>query len=491
MKTLGKANSRFVKTKLFGVFLLLLTAGTFIFFVSARSNEELLPVEAPLNPEFLEYIEMQEQGLIRPMYTAEGYPLGLIPSPVDVQYTDEEEEIGIEEVTALPKTYDLRNKNKLTDIRNQGSCGSCWAFTAMGALESSLMPMEAWDFSEQHLITNHGFKWKPCGGGNLLMAVAYLARRHGPVDESDHPYQYSAHIRALDAQKHVRDVVYFPERKNANDNKDIKKAVQKYGAVYITMKYVSSKYNPVYCAYYNPDLDEGAHGVNIVGWDDTFSKDKFNETPPGDGAFICRNSWGTDWGEDGYFYISYYDEYLGKDYYNAAFAEVGEATEYTDIYEYDKSGWTGTYGWPPDNTAWFANIFKAEASHSLGAVSFYAVGKTNTYTVYIYTGVNDGQPRSGVLKTQKSGRFKSPGYYTIDIGEVPLTKGEKFSVVVEMTTKGYEYPIPLERRIKKFTLKKNCKGKIGESFVSHYGDYWFDLCSLIKNSNVCLKAFAK
>jgi len=97
----------------------------------------------------------------------------------------------------------------------------------------------------------------------------------------------------------------------------------------------------------------------------------------------------------------------------------------------------------------------------------------------------------GVLKTQKSGRFKSPGYYTIDIGEVPLTKGEKFSVVVEMTTKGYEYPIPLERRIKKFTLKKNCKGKIGESFVSHYGDYWFDLCSLIKNSNVCLKAFAK
>lgn len=498
MKIWNRGKSSLSQLKLLGFISILVAVGTLLFFIPSSSTDDHPPVEAPLNPEFLEYLEMKEQGLIRPMYTAEGYPLGLIPSPHDIDYPEDVEEQDEGEIAALPKTYNLRTRNKLTVIKNQGQCGSCWAFATYGALESSLLMAESslrikevCDFSEQHLITKHGFKGGPCEGGTIDQAVAYLARGDGPIDESDLPYVYSSSISALDVKKQIQDVIYFPERKNATDNSLIKKAIQRYGAVYSGMRYNSSRYNPINTAYYNPDLDEGSHAVNIVGWDDTFRKEYFIETPPGDGAFIVRNSWGTDWGDNGYFYISYHDAFLAMTGWSAAFDRTVDASTYSEIYQYDPSGWVTRVGYPPSNTAWFANIFKAKSNHSLKAVSFYALGKTNTYKIYVYTGVRKNQPRSGTLKTQKSGRFKSPGYYTVDIGEVPLSKGNKFSVVVMMKSKGNEYPIAYERHIKGYTLKKNSKGKKGESFISYNGDDWTDLYSWRKKSNVCLKGFVK
>lgn len=292
MHSKNKNKSHFIK--LLGIFFLLIGAGAFLFFASARSTDEPLPVEAPLNPEFLEYIEMQEKGLVRPMYTAEGYPLGLIPSPHEIGYIEDLEDQDIGEIVAFSKRFDLRTENKLTDIKDQGSCGSCWSFATYGALESSLMPNEVWDLSEKDLLTKHGFKSGPCDGGHIDMAVAYMGSGDGPITEEKSPYDLGAYTSALDVIKRIQDVIYIPKRKNSKDNKEIKKAVQKYGAVYTVYRHDSIKYNSTYYAYYNPDLDEGAHAVCIVGWDDKFSKNKFNETPPGNGAFIVRNSWGTD-----------------------------------------------------------------------------------------------------------------------------------------------------------------------------------------------------
>lgn len=146
-----------------------------------------------------------------------------------------------------------------------GTFGSCWAFAAYAALESSLLPGKVWDFSEQHLIMNHGFKYNPCEGGNIDMAVAYLARWKGPVSDSDYPYQYAADIHAQKEKKHIQDVIYISKRKNSKDNKGIKNAVLKYGAVHTSMYYDGSKYNPSHFAYHNQNSEEGAHCVAIVG----------------------------------------------------------------------------------------------------------------------------------------------------------------------------------------------------------------------------------
>jgi len=451
--------------------------------------------QAPMNPKFLKYLEDQSKGLYQAIHTSDGHPLGLIPDPIDLKnlYTPHFDTQSHLITTALPKSYDLRTKQKLPSIRDQGACGSCWAFAALAATESSLLPSQKRDFSEQHLITKHGFKGGPCAGGNILQAVAYLARWSGPLNESDLPYKYASLTDYTDAKKHVQNVILIPPRSGPSDNKKIKDAVMKYGAVYTTMFYDPDNqyYDPSHHSYYNPSVEEGGHAVAIVGWQNEFDKNNFREIPPGNGAFIVRNSWGPDWGEDGYFYVSYHDPYFAASGLNSALKKPESASNYKELYEYDPSGCTTLLGYPPSYKAWFANIFKAQSNTPLKAVSFYAFGTTNRYKIYIYTNVDANEPRSGILARKKSGKVTSMGYYTIRFNKVPLKQDERFSVVVSLETTGWEYPIAIEAPINGYT--KNLKAKKGQSFVSPDGESWDDLPTFpsYKKTNVCLKAFAK
>jgi hypothetical protein len=263
------------------------------------------------------------------------------------------------------------------------------------------------------------------------------------------------------------------------------------------MYWSNSCYNPNTYAYYNPNQQVGGHAVNIVGWNDNFSAGNFavpgsgdKATPPGNGAFLVRNSWGPSWGWAGYFWVSYYDAYFARRSANVIF--TGEATNnYKTKYEYDPLGWVISLGGGTD-TGWFANIFKATSSTPLKAVSFYAAGTTNNYEIYVYTNATANQPRSGKLATTKKGKC-GPGYFTFKITNVPLTKGKLFSIVVKLKTKGYNYPIPIERKYTGYSSKASSKA--GQSFRSYDGDDWDDVTKLALFAglwpNVCLKAFAK
>lgn len=474
-----------------GLIILFLIAGL-VFFLSlgikAQDSHKLRP--APINPEFLEYI--QNLNLKKwPNYTEDGHPLGLRPSPLNIFYVKNTHPAEFKPVRekSLPTSYDLRYEGKLSPIRNQGSCGSCWAFASYGSLESFLLPSESWDFSEQNLIDHHGFDWQPCEGGDIFMATAYLARWSGPVKEEDDPYQY-AYLTGLKTRKHVQNVIYLPPRNNSLDNDQLKMAIMKYGAVYTTMYFANSCYNASNKAYYNKDIEEGGHAVAIVGWDDNFDKSKFKTAPSGNGAFIARNSWGKSWGESGYFYISYYDNYLGKGMNAVLTAEP--TSGYVDIYQYDRLGWTWSLGYG-STTAWMANIFTAKSNNPLIAVSFYAGGSSNSYEIFIYIDVNDGQPRSGLLARKESGLLTSPGYFTIPLKVgVSLKEGQRFSVVLKLTTKNYNYPIPIEYPHHDYSSL--ARAEAGESFISQNGSVWNDLHTSwggeFANSNVCLKAFA-
>lgn len=443
------------------------------------------PFPAPVNENFLDF-QSRVKRAQWPVFSEEGLSFGWRPSPLDTTYT-----IGFSDASlqALPSSYDLRGQKKLTSIRNQGNCGSCWSFATYGSLESFLMPNEH-DFSEQNMINNHGFDWGPCEGGNIDMAMAYLTRWSGPVNEADDPYRHAS-ITAYPIRKHVQEAIYIPPRKNSMDNSKIKQAVMDLGAVYTSMYWVNNYFNNLHNSYFNPDNDSGGHAVTIVGWDDNFSKNKFAQIPPGDGAFIVRNSWGKDWGDSGYFYVSYYDKYFARLGFNVVVKGV-PTSGYLKNYYYDKLGWTWSLGYGSE-TAWFANIFTAKNNIPLTAVSFYMAGERNEYDIYIYRNVSSGNPRSGSLVRKKTGIIHSPGYFTVDLEKsVAVVAGQRFSVVVKLKTQGYNWPIPIEYPWKNFSSK--AKAAPGQSYISSNGSIWSDLHTVssgaFADSNVCLKAFS-
>jgi C1A family cysteine protease len=467
------------------VFLLVLMCGVIFFTISPATAQELgVPELAPINPEFLQFIQNVKDRGVQNM-TADGHALGYIPSPVDLSHLTGLPAFQFQMIS-FPASYDLRTTGKLTPVKDQGNCGSCWAFATYGSLESNLLTAETWDFSENNLKNTHGFDVGHCDGGNENMSTAYLSRWSGPIKETDDPYNPSSDVSpsGLTTQKHIQEVLIIPDRASSTDNENIKQAVMTYGALYTTMYYSSSYYNSTNKTYYYNGTSNSNHGVAIVGWDDNFDKNKFSTVPPGNGAFIVRNSWGTSWGESGYFYISYYDTNIGKS--NHVFNGAEPTTNYSRVYQYDPLGWVGSAGYGND-TAWFANIFTAVANEFITAVSFYAASPNSPYEIYIYTNVSSG-PNSGSLAGSTTGTIALAGYHTITLpSQIYITAGQKFSIVVKLTTPGYNYPVPLEYPYPGYSSQATANA--GESYISSNGSSWTDITTYFSNTNVCLKAF--
>ena len=129
--------------------------------------------------------------------------------------------------------------------------------------------------------------------------------------------------------KHVQEAEIVPYK----DYEQIKEMVFKYGGVessmYMSMSDAdgsSMYYNKKYNAYCYKGDNKPNHDVVIVGWDDDFSKDYFNDkTIKGNGAFICVNSWGESFGDKGIFYISYYDDRIGSN--NVCYTKVEDTNK--------------------------------------------------------------------------------------------------------------------------------------------------------------------
>jgi C1A family cysteine protease len=470
---------------------------------------------SPISPQFAKYLEEYKTGGLD-FKAGEMNTLGYVPPIVDLTHTSGRQVDSVGEVallkadayavqlsgftaqssmivgsssSSLPSTYDLRTVGKVTPVKDQGKCGSCWAFSTLASIESGLLPAESWDLSENNMRNTHGFDLSSCQGGNSIMAAAYLARWSGVIPESSDPYsQISKSATSMTVPntadvKHVQEILFIPGRSGSYDNSNIKKALMERGAVYSSIRWEESYYRASAASYYYPGGGSANHAVTIVGWDDSYDRSRFASMPPGNGAFIVKNSWGTSWGDSGYFYVSYYDTQIGKD--NAVF--IGDSAQnYYHIYQYDPLGWTVSYGDGSD-TVYFSNIFTAQSAEDITAVSFYTPTLNSQYKISVYKNVWNS-PVSGSALATSSGTISIPGYHTLSLPQpVSLSQGEKFSVVVKMTTPGYQYPVALEYPYAGYSSRASAKS--GESYVSNDGVSWTDITKVYPNSNVCLKVF--
>jgi len=199
-----------------------------------------------------------------------------------------------ENINALPAKYDLRERMRISSIRNQGRYGTCWAFGALTAMESALLPEDSYVFSVDHMSMSNSFKVTQYDGGEYTMGMAYLAAWQGPVYEKDDPYGDGKTNKELEAVKHVQEMRIIASK----DIAAIKEAVFKFGGVqtslYSSLQNANSSlryYNRATNSYCYIGTAKPNHEVVIIGWDDNYSKDNFSIPLEGDGAFICQNSW--------------------------------------------------------------------------------------------------------------------------------------------------------------------------------------------------------
>jgi hypothetical protein len=157
----------------------------------------------------------------------------------------------------------------------------------------------------------------------------------------------------------------------------------------------------MYKSVYNSEY-YGDHYVTLVGWDDNFSKNKFSTVAPGNGAWICKNSWGTDWGDGGFFYISYYDKSLMA---NAVGFTFDNVEHYETLYQNEVNGMLSY----DDEVNTYGQMFTSESGDIIAAVGTYFEDAKSKYTISIFL--------NNRLAYSQSGKSTHAGYETVKLNK--------------------------------------------------------------------------
>lgn len=420
----------------------------------------------------------------------------------------------------LPAYYSSVDMGYVTPVENQGTTSLCWAYSTLSTLGSYGLKTgiakntDEADFSEAHLGWFSGTASKDVNdplygevnpdvsdsgpyetGGEWNQAGFYLASGIGlapqnsckdaivyPTIDEEHRYDHSAGI--------LTGMEKICETGNISA---VKSSVMNYGAVkasyYNTVNnyYASNgEYNSDTFAYYKATNDGSPanHAISIVGWDDNFSKENFVIQPESDGAWLCKNSWGKYFGDDGYFWISYYDATLCN---FVRFTYVGSEA-YDNFYQY--SGDDSDIALSKDGyyTAEQATVFTAKGNETLKAIGFFSLQDSISVSVKIYRNLPESftSPTDGTLAASVLSSAAYEGYHTVELNEdIKLETDEKFAVVITMTARENVY-IPAN------TGNRYSSGNSYINFNANAPEWKkTDYYTETENVNLCIKAFAK
>lgn len=420
----------------------------------------------------------------------EDYACGL----VDIGYRPEVPVIDdtISWCPSYDEQYDPRIGNSTTKVKNQFSNNVSWAFAANAVLENEIyketglkedLSEEAMRYVQSNYIETYlghtsdlgSYLRNPYDGDTAMSAIEYLSHRNSAISDdlswvspnltSDIPYVNNiinsndlkniSNLKMPDnldtsySSHYATDIKYinFEDIKNRIYNKYI-------GGVFISIRINKDCVNNDTGAIYNPKNSGVGHAVEIVGWDDNYSKENFSEScqPKKDGAYLIKNSWGTDWGEDGFGWISYEDASLNTD--GGCFAvdnvEPVSKNEYTLSYDYlPINGEISTDGdvikhpiTKDEPYVCMSNVYDvSELSDEYGEinkVTFYSNEIGATYRVYIVplSGNNYNIPKISSLSSELAfGTVDYEGYKTVKLRNPYKfdASTEKLAVIVRFT----------------------------------------------------------
>ncbi len=376
--------------------------------------------------------------------------------------------------------YDMRTTGWLTSVKSQTD-GACWAYSTMGAVESrwKMLGLDTYDLSDNNLKWCHKYIPSRSTYGNHWMSSAYFARRSGPFLESEYPAPGSAGNCPdnLSARYYIHQSRYPPFNMNY-----IKQTVLDYGPVWSLLYIADAYYNASNYTYFYGGTASVNHAGCVVGWDDT------KVTAGGTGAWIVKNTYGTGWGEQGYYYISYNDSQFLR--YNGYWPEMMENEANTTIYQYDEIG--GYWGYGSGSNEVYYGLVKFQ---NTGAYD-QKIEKIGTFLLSTGAGVEikiydtfTGS-LSGLLGSKAETIVGLPGYYTFDLDStINIPHGEDFYVQIRYDSNDPTdfWPIPVEDTIKGYAEPEIETGKFWINPnpttwptawypVGHNTPYKYDLC---------------
>ena len=473
---------------------------------------------------------------------------GLLPAIVRGQTRHASSDASVQNshplTETLPSAYDSRDYGYVTPVKDQGNYNTCWAFGTAAACEAYMIkhgihvgedgPVadQNLNLSEYHLayytytdaydaegmltgdktyfLSSHpNGSFLEAGGTGELVSYP-LMRWTGLADESDPALVYgAANSGGLGAEHaYQNNVAHVQSAKHffGENIDEVKRHIMEYGAGSMGVR-VSNASGTAYhggvnttngticwiqsaVAYQDAGFYYADHDVTVVGWDDNYSKDNFNQgyRPTNNGAWIVKNSWGTDIGNDGYFYVSYEDSATRASY--ISFFTVEEVDNFDHNYQYDGSGnYYNSHEMSTGDAV--AQVFTANGNETLEAIALALYGDNTDYTLNIYTGCSTDDPTSGSLALTQTGNIDYWGYQTVYLNSpVTLSAGQRFSVV--LTFSGADINVAYDT-----TLQENQYYLMGLIHMTHPNTSYFKAAgdaawtNKSGDGNYRIKAFTK
>ena len=407
---------------------------------------------------------------------------------------------------ALPSKYDLRELGRITSVKHQGIPGPCWAFAALGAMESNwltqglgkspdLSEMQTAFYCYRDSLKHRNFSSRIKSGtlaleGNVFMPVAIMSRLSGPADEKSLPYSTTlsdSQKRELSRkapEKYKRSMrlrdAYFLSGNNTLNDYDKKRLIMNHGAIVISIYSDPDSYHTIsnHYTYFNNSRGRVTnHDVLLAGWDDEFPRENFSPRPERNGAWLVKNSWGTIRGNEGGYFWMPYEQYNSG---GTAFI-VERDNKRLKCYGHDDLGFCKGVKY-----SWCANVFRVSGKlESLREVSFYTLNNNSAYEVRVYRHGKKFpvRPNDGEMTAAVKGLQEYAGYHTVNLEEsLTLREGEYFSVVLKLS-EGF---VPAEMKVKGYS--ENAEVNRNESYFSADGVKWTDGKNI--GANACVKAFS-